>query len=89
MIKTWTLLQSTLSSNFLYVNKMGVSPNDQNVLYAATRAGVFKSTDQGTSFSQVLTMYTFKKDIPYNVALLDLQEYWKWQCLEWTTFTLG
>jgi hypothetical protein len=50
----WSQLASTSNSNFYYVNKVVVSENSSSVLYAATRSGVFRSTDQGTSWTNQL-----------------------------------
>ena len=36
---TWTQLSATTTSDFYYVNRMAVSPNDHNRIYAATRTG--------------------------------------------------
>ena len=47
---TWTQLASTANSNFHYVNDLVMSPNDSNVLYAATRTGLWRSTDGGVSW---------------------------------------
>ena len=54
---TWTQLASTAaptSSNFYFVNKIVVSPNNSQRVYAATRTGVFRSLDGGSTWSQVL-----------------------------------
>lgn len=55
---TWAQLPSTSSaqagSAFHYVNKIVMSPNDPDRLYAGTRHGVFRSTDAGTSWEIVL-----------------------------------
>ncbi|ESP94457.1 rhombosortase-dependent cadherin domain-containing protein [Pseudoalteromonas luteoviolacea] len=48
---TWTQISSTASNtNFQYVNKIKFSQNESNTIYAATRTGVHKSTDGGTSW---------------------------------------
>ncbi len=51
---TWTQLGSTNTSNFRYVNKIVVSPNDSNRVYAATRTGLHRSLDAGATWTQVL-----------------------------------
>jgi len=52
---TWTQLSSTSTSNFHFVNDIVVSPNNSQRVYAATRTGVWRSTDGGASFpSQVI-----------------------------------
>jgi sugar lactone lactonase YvrE len=54
---TWTQLAATspaTTSNFLYVNRLAMSPNGAVVL-AGTASGVFRSTDGGTSFQAALS----------------------------------
>ncbi|PJJ48494.1 putative secreted protein (Por secretion system target) [Hymenobacter chitinivorans DSM 11115] len=51
---TWTQLTSTArSANFQYILKIAVHPVTGDV-YAATRAGLFRSTNGGTSWDKVL-----------------------------------
>lgn len=57
---TWTQLENTVNDSvpsgaFQYVNKLVVSPNDNTRLYAATRFGVWRSTDAGDHWSIVLS----------------------------------
>lgn len=50
---TWSVLTSTLdtsNSNFRWVNRIAVHPNDANTLLAATNSGVFKSADGGATW---------------------------------------
>lgn len=49
---TWSHLTSTLE--FGDVNRMVVSPSDENVVVVATTVGMFRSTNGGTSWSTVL-----------------------------------
>jgi hypothetical protein len=49
---TWTQLASTTGTNFNYVNKIVVHPTNHNI-YVATRAGLFRSTDYGASFTSI------------------------------------
>ncbi len=49
---TWIQLASTSGSSFWQVNRLAVSP-DGRVLLAATRSGLFRSTNGGGSFTQV------------------------------------
>jgi photosystem II stability/assembly factor-like uncharacterized protein len=54
---TWTQLANTApptSTNFYFVNKIVVSPNSSQRVYAATRTGIFRSLDGGSTWSQVL-----------------------------------
>ncbi|MCF2856051.1 rhombosortase-dependent cadherin domain-containing protein [Pseudoalteromonas sp. SMS1] len=51
---TWEQISSTASNgDFQYVNKIAFSKNDANILYAATRTGVQKSMDSGSTWSTV------------------------------------
>jgi len=49
----WTLLSATATEAFYYVNDIVISPNDSNRVYAATRQGIYLSTNAGTSWTQV------------------------------------
>ena len=52
---TWTRLDSTAAGDrFTLVNKIVVSPNDINRVYAATNAGLLRSDDAGTSWTLIL-----------------------------------
>ncbi|MBI1736724.1 MAG: hypothetical protein HYR51_16280, partial [Candidatus Rokubacteria bacterium] len=52
---TWTQLASTNDkASFYYVNKIVVSPNNSGRVYAATRIGIMRSLDGGTSWTRVL-----------------------------------
>ncbi|MEM9064320.1 MAG: GC-type dockerin domain-anchored protein [Planctomycetota bacterium] len=64
---TWTQLAGTLdgavpSGSFYRCNKIQVSPNDSNTVYAATRFGVWRSTDAGTTWAVVLENPNFLND---------------------------
>ncbi len=50
----WTHLSATATSDFYYVNKIVVSPNNASTIYAATRTGVLRSTDGGGAWTKVL-----------------------------------
>ncbi len=52
---SWTQLSSTINENFYYVNKL-VIDKTTNVLWAATRKGLFFSNDGGTTFSPRLNV---------------------------------
>ncbi len=56
---TWDQLSGTVSGipsgAFNYVNKIVISPNDADRLYAGTRSGVWRSLDAGVSWSILLT----------------------------------
>ena len=51
--ESWTQLVSTTNNNdFAYVNRLVIDPLNENVLVAATRTGILKSVDGGTSWSK-------------------------------------
>jgi photosystem II stability/assembly factor-like uncharacterized protein len=56
--ETWNLLASTVEGEaegaFYFVNKIVISPNDPNRIYAGTMSGVWRSLDAGQSWSVVL-----------------------------------
>lgn len=52
--QTFAPLSATLNSNFYGVNKLVISPNNSQVIYAATQTGLWRSLDAGESFQQVL-----------------------------------
>lgn len=56
---TWTQLVGTVNGvpwgAFHYVNKIVISPNDAQRIYAATRTGVWRSLDAGANWSPVLS----------------------------------
>jgi hypothetical protein len=51
---TWQQLGSTNNSDFDFVNDLAVSTHDPHRLYAATRSGVWRSSDAGVTWSHVL-----------------------------------
>jgi hypothetical protein len=51
----WAVLPSTSTADFYYVNRLAMSA-DGSILLAATSTGLFRSTDQGSSFTKVLTV---------------------------------
>ena len=51
---SWTLLSSTDSSKaFQYVNKVWVSPTNDNIVLVASNRGIFRSTNGGESWDSV------------------------------------
>lgn len=49
----WSRLAVTANANFLYVNRLAVSPNGA-ILLAATRTGIFRSPDHGKTWTRAL-----------------------------------
>ncbi len=54
--ESWSILESTRTSDFHFVNDLVVSSVDTNRIYAATRTGVFRSSDAGQSWSRILSV---------------------------------
>ncbi|MBK8313867.1 MAG: hypothetical protein IPL01_07490 [Acidobacteria bacterium] len=48
--ENWTRLAGTETADFYYVSDIVVSPNNSQRVYAATRTGVWKSTDGGVTW---------------------------------------
>lgn len=53
---TWSRLPNTGTLDFYYVNDLVVSNVDSKRVYAATRTGVWRSTDEGLNWSLVLSV---------------------------------
>ena len=52
---SWTQLASTKNDeDFYWVNDLAISTHDPHRIYAATRTGVWRSTDEGESWTRVL-----------------------------------
>ncbi|MEL6536086.1 MAG: T9SS type A sorting domain-containing protein [Bacteroidota bacterium] len=63
---TWEQIESTAgNSDFFFVNKILVNPADENELLSANNAGLYRSTDGGASWTEVL-------DPPARVQDLDV-----------------
>ncbi len=62
---TWAQLTSTANNNFLYVNRLAISP-DGGVLLAATSSTVYRSTNGGTSWTLVLNGSTTIGDVEFH-----------------------
>lgn len=52
--ETWTQLPSTAGEDFHWVNDLVISSHDPSRIYAATRTGVWRSKDSGTTWSNVV-----------------------------------
>ncbi|MBK5259839.1 MAG: hypothetical protein JJE51_09615, partial [Thermoanaerobaculia bacterium] len=51
---TWTHIASTINSDFHWVNDLTISRHDPQRIYAATRTGVWRTSDAGGSWSNVV-----------------------------------
>src|SRR5262249_22189239 len=51
----WSQLANTANPNFDYVSDIIVSPTDPQRIYSATAAGVFRSLDGGTTWTNSLS----------------------------------
>lgn len=54
--ESWSILESTRNSDFHFVNDLFVSSVDTSRIYAATRTGVFRSSDGGQSWTRILSV---------------------------------
>lgn len=54
--ESWSILESTRTSDFHFVNDLFVSSVDTSRIYAATRSGVFRSSDAGQSWKRILSV---------------------------------
>jgi hypothetical protein len=53
--RSWQQLPATNTPDFHWVNDLEYGVNDTRRLYAATRSGVWRSTDHGTTWTQLLS----------------------------------
>ena len=51
---SWQQLAATPTPDFYWVNDLEFGVNDKQRIYAATRTGVWRSTDAGASFTRLL-----------------------------------
>ncbi len=51
---TWRQLASTNTPDFHFVNDLAISTHDPSRIYAATRTGVWRSSDSGASWTRVV-----------------------------------
>jgi len=64
--ENWSQLASTTrNTSFAYVNRIIVSPSDENILVVATNTGIFRSVDGGSSWT---TSYTSSGRIQQVIA---------------------
>ncbi|MCF6366209.1 MAG: T9SS type A sorting domain-containing protein [Bacteroidales bacterium] len=71
---TWNQLSSTATDeNFAYINRLIVSPVNENIVLAATQTGIFKSADGGASWTNVYSSSPGVEDLtadPTNFNIL-------------------
>lgn len=67
---TWTQLSATTGDNFSYVNKLIVDGSGNLIAgtkgYYINNGGIYRSTDGGTSFTEVLERYTATSGTEYD-----------------------
>lgn len=56
---TWAQLTSTATTNFLFVNRLAISPTNSQIILAATSRGVWRSVNGGATWTQTITSRTF------------------------------
>ncbi len=55
---TWPQLSSTANSNWYFVNRLAIDPNNNQILLAATGTGIWRSTDGGSIWTQTQSLRT-------------------------------
>jgi hypothetical protein len=67
---TWTQLSATTGDNFSYVNKIIVDGSGNLIVgtkgYYINNGGIYRSTNGGTSFTEVLERYTATSTVEYD-----------------------
>lgn len=68
---TWNQLPSTNTPDWYFVNRLAISPANNQIILAATSTGIYRSTDGGTTWSRRSTAYTYDLQMnPSNPNLL-------------------
>ena len=64
--KTWqkTALQTTIDNHFV-INKLLVNPSNENIVFAATNGGMFKTTNGGNNWTMLTNNQTICRDIAF------------------------
>ncbi len=62
--ETWVVLPSTSNSDFDFVNRIAIDPNDPQVILAATASGIWRSANAGNSWTR--TFGTFAYDVKFH-----------------------
>jgi len=67
---TWSLLSSTLE--FADVNRIAIDPTNPDIAVAATNGGIYRTTDGGTAWTEVLTENSIQ-DLKVNPSNFNIQ----------------
>lgn len=67
---TWTSLSSTLA--FGDINRLAIDPSNENIVVAATSSGIYRTTDGGNSWINVLDQTTIQ-DLKVNPSNFNIQ----------------
>ena len=51
--ESWTQLTSTITNDFISVNRLIIDPANEDVVVAATNTGIFRTQDGGTTWNEV------------------------------------
>ena len=56
--ESWEQLPSTVHPDFQYIQRLAVSPEDANIIHAATTAGILRSIDGGSTWQKAYVSHT-------------------------------
>jgi hypothetical protein len=56
---SWQQLASTANPDFYFVNRLAISPVDNNLILAATSTGLWRSTDAGANWTRTYTGWVY------------------------------
>ncbi len=70
---SWTQLSSTVTSDFWYVNRLIVNPQNVNIVLAATNTGIFRSVNGGASWTKTASPGSRVQQIIANPANFSTQ----------------
>ncbi len=61
---SWAQLSSTATNtDFAYINRLVISPTDENIVLAATQAGIFKTIDGGNTWTKTFSSSSPVEDL--------------------------
>ena len=55
----WTQLPSTTGPDFYFINRMAISPADPKIILLATSTGIWRTTNQGATFTKQSSKFTY------------------------------